>query len=821
MKKALILLIASVITLTATAQQSGQKTLSEKQEQRLGQDKPELKLWYNQPATCFEEALPIGNGKLGAMIYGGAEVDSIYLNDITMWSGKPFDKQLDKDAHQWLPAVREALFKEDYKLADSLQLHLQGHNSQFYRPLAQLYITDNDLHKAKASNYKRSLSLDNSIYTETYHHGDFGVYSRTIFASNPDRLIAIKLKAHYDEGEGLGRINNTLRMSAIVPHETKAEGKSITVQGRSDEDENSIHFYTKLIVQNKDGEVKASGDSLVITDASEVVIYIINETNFKAYDIQPDKNNNDYIDAVNLEAQRLEHKSFESIMQRHTLDYKQIFNRFNIMLNNASEPKDIPTGELLKRYNDQQNKLPSDYASYLEMLYTQYGRYLLISCSRTEGVPANLQGLWAVTKDSPWRGNYTVNINLEENYWPAEVANMQEMTAPLNGFIKALADNGQSTARNYYNVQKGWCSSHNSDIWAMTNPVGEKREWPEWSNWNMGGAWLVEALWEHFLFSMDKDYLRSTAYPLMKGAAEFCLEWLIKNPKNKGELITAPSTSPENEYITDKGYNGQTCYGGTADLAIIRELFQNTSAACEILGTDKQLKSQIDKALKKLRPYHVGKCGNLMEWYHDWEDKDWHHRHQSHLIGLYPGQQYEKMPVTAKSNFVADKEFIATSQQDFLNACEKTLEIKGDQSTGWSTGWRINLWARLMKGDTAYHYLQKLLTDVDPRNPRSGTYPNLFDAHPPFQIDGNFGGTAGVCEMLVQSSYSPANGTVIKLLPALPKAWKSGKVEGIRTRGGYTVFLEWENSKVKSCIILDKDGKIVDKNNEKNLKIVQ
>lgn len=784
-----------------------------------------LKLWYNKPATCFEEALPVGNGKLGAMIYGGTDIDSIHLNDITMWSGKPFDKQIDKDAHQWLPAVREALFKENYKLADSLQLHLQGSNSQFYRPLAQLYITDNDYPKAEIRNYKRSLDLDNSIYNETFRRGDFGSYSRTVFASNPDHLIAIKLKAYDSEGEGLCRINNTLRMSSLVPHQTKAEGKTITVLGRSDEDENSIHFCTKLLVQNKDGNVTADGDSLIIKDATEVVIYIINETNFKAYNIQPDKNNTDYIDAVNLQAQRLEHKSFDSLMQRHSLDYKQIFNRFNIVLNNAKEPTDIPTDELLRLYNTSSaKKSDKDYcnnASYLEMLYTQYGRYLLISCSRTEGVPANLQGLWAVTKDSPWRGNYTVNINLEENYWPVEVANMQEMENPLNGFVKALADNGESTARNYYNVQKGWCSSHNSDIWAMSNPVGEKREWPEWSNWNMGGAWLVESLWEHYLFSMDKEYLRTTAYPLMKGAAEFCLNWLIDDPNNKKQLITAPSTSPENEYINDKGYNGQTCYGGTADLAIIRELFLNTSAACDILATDKQLKKQIEKALKKMRPYHVGKRGNLMEWYHDWEDKDWHHRHQSHLIGLYPGQQWEKMPTSAKSNYTEGKEFIATSQQDFLNACEKTLEIKGDQSTGWSTGWRINLWARLKKGDTAYHYLQKLLTDVDPKNPRSGTYPNLFDAHPPFQIDGNFGGTAGICEMLVQSSYSPKEGTVIELLPALPKAWQSGKVEGIRTRGGYTVYLEWENSKVKSCIIMDKEGKIVDINKAKNLKIVQ
>ncbi|MBQ2195778.1 MAG: glycoside hydrolase family 95 protein, partial [Prevotella sp.] len=443
-----------------------------------------------------------------------------------------------------------------------------------------------------------------------------------------------------------------------------------------------------------------------------------------------------------------------------------------------------------------------------ETLYMQYGRYLLISCSRTPGVPANLQGLWTPHKFSPWRGNYTVNINLEENYWPAEVSNLSEMTEPLWGFMQGLAENGKYTAKNYYGINRGWCSSHNSDIWAMTNPVGEKRESPEWSNWNMGGAWLTQNLWDHYLFTQDGDFLRKTAFPLMKGATEFMLDWLIENPKNPTELITSPSTSPENEYKTDRGYHGTTCYGGTADLAIIRELLTNTYysigvqrigvantvwAATSEIGKELPLMEKIKATLSRLHPYVIGHQGDLNEWYYDWDDWDPHHRHQSHLIGLYPGHHLsvDKTP-------------------DIAEACVKTLEQKGDKTTGWSTGWRINLWARLHRPDQAYHLYQKLLTYVSPDNYKGadrrhsgGTYPNLFDAHPPFQIDGNFGGTAGVCEMLMQSTavFFPKTISRIELLPALPAAWRSGSVSGLKARGGYTVSFSWKDGVVTSYSI--------------------
>ncbi len=750
----------------------------------LSAQQPSMYLWYDKPAQYFEESLPIGNGKMGALLYGGTDTCLIQLNDITLWTGKPVDRNLDKDAHQWIPKIREALFNEDYQLADSLQLHVEGPNSQFYQPLGNIYLIDEN--KGAVSNYARILQLDDALVNERYMRGGKSL-TREYFASHPDKLIAIRLRGEDD-------INCKIVMTAQVPHAVKAAGNQLTQTGHATGDpQESIHFCTILQVKT-DGQVVAADSSLTIRGAKDAVIYIVNETSFNGFDKHPVREGAPYLERATDAIWHTQNYSFAQFLERHVKDYEKYYQRVKLDL--GEKFPTVTTDRLLR-----EGLSPR----YLETLYFQYGRYLLISSSRTPGVPANLQGLWTPYLWSPWRGNYTVNINLEENYWPAFVANLAEMAAPLDDFIRALADNGRHTARNYYGVNKGWCASHNSDLWAMTNPVGEKRESPMWACWNMGGAWLVQTLWERYLFTQDKQYLKTVAYPLMKGAADFCLGWLIDNPKHPGELITAPSTSPENEYVTDKGYHGVTCYGGTADLAIIRELLQNVCVAgilCnEPVGAYK-------KVLAKLHPYTIGKEGDLNEWYYDWRDWDPKHRHQSHLIGLYPGHHL--------------------TQPELQKAAEQTLIQKGDETTGWSTGWRINLWARLHNGEKAYQIYRKLLTFTDAQDDQrpgtrhaGGTYANLMDAHPPFQIDGNFGGTAGVCEMLMQSRLTDRS-TVIELLPALPKEWSNGKVSGLCARGGYEVSFEWKGGKVRDAQIKAKKAGTVTllyNNQRKTLKL--
>lgn len=756
----------------------------------------DLVLHYNKPAEFFEEALPIGNGRLGAMIYGGTDEERISLNDITLWTGEPEsgpnhpDYELFPEVTPWGEAsdyiknIREALDAEDYRRADRLQRRIQGHFSENYQPLGTLRIKYGD---AEITDYYRELNISDAIAKVSYLRNG-KPFTAEYFVTAPDSAIVVSICS--DEPLDL-----TLGMECQLRHTITASGNRITVDGYAAyhsypnyfnsrgherflyDPERGIHFRTVLLAET-DGKISASNGAVTLSGAKQVLIKIVNSTSFNGFDCDPVLEGKPYKKLADANAERISGKSFETLKTIHIADYKSYFNRLEINLGKTNPKiKALPTDEQLKLYTDENQANPE-----LEALYFQYGRYLLISSSRTPGVPANLQGLWNESMEPPWSGNYTVNINLQENYWPAEPAALPEMHEVMLDFVDNMQVSGQETAHLFYGVQNGWAAGHNTDIWAMTNPVGLGTGDPCWADWGMSGTWLATHIWEHWLFNRDLERLKKD-YPVLKGAAEFCLEWMIEKD---GELITSPSTSPENKFITDRGVHGATLYGGTADLAMIRECLTDAAKAARLLG-DEAFASRAENALSRLRPYHIAADGHLQEWYYDWADEDPQHRHQSHLFGLYPGHH-----------------IIAGSLE--ADAASKSLEIKGFETTGWSCGWRVNLYARLGDGESAYRQYRRLLQYVSPDNYQGpdarrggGTYPNLLDAHSPFQIDGNFGGCAGVIEMLLQSTEDE-----IKTLPALPSAWKSGYIKGVRTRTGQTVNLIWKNGKVSSYSACEK-----------------